>query len=103
MSIPIFAGKTLAILVQVKDDTGAVKVITGATITAKALLSDAKGIQTTISATVVITDGSAGEFTATFAANVFTFGKWIFQADVVIGSEEQVVVEKHIDVALAHV
>ena len=110
MSIPIHAGDSLSILVTVTTDGTTAKDITGAAISAQALKSDGKATQTKVTAVTAITDAAAGKFTATFpeaggSPNIgsFTFGKWIFQPRVTIGLESQVVVEKHIDVALAHV
>ena len=104
MSVTIKVGSTLECLVTVTDDTtGLATDITGATITAKALLSDGKAVQTIKTATIAITDATAGKFTATFSLTDFSLGKWIFQARVVLGAESEVVVESHIQIDASHI
>ena len=104
ISVTIKIGSTLECLVTVTDNvTGVATDITGAAITAKALLSDGKATQTVKTAAVVITDATAGKFTATFALTDFSLGKWLFQARAVIGAESQVVAEEHIQIDASHV
>ena len=104
MSIAIHAGDSLTIRTTVTDNNDVAKDLSSAVITALALKSDGKESQTTLTGTVaLVSGGTTGIFDTTFLADLFTYGKWIFQPRVVIGTEEQIVVEKHIDVALSHV
>ncbi len=104
-SVTIKEDSTLQCEVTVADgDTGSAKDITGGTVTANATKQDAAATKVTKTATVVLTDPTAGIFTATFAIAAFAagLGKWIFQARVVLGTESEVVAEGHIQVDAAH-
>ena len=105
-SVTIKEDSTLQCLVTVNDgDTSSAKDITGATVTANATRSDGKASKTSKTASTVITDATAGQFTATFAIAAFAsgLGKWILQARVVLGAESEVVAEGHIQVDAAHI
>ena len=99
MTIEIHENDTLEILVTVIDKTTSLaKDISGATITAVA--ANIRG--STLTAVTAITSAVDGEFTATFAADIFTIGQWTFQARAVIGSEDQIVSDELIQVVPAY-
>lgn len=87
----------LEVLVTDPDDDTPVD-ITGATITAAA-----KKGASTVSAGTAISDAPAGLFDATFTAGALAAGRWLFQARVVVGSGNQIVIEDEITVRVSHV
>ena len=93
MSVVVKKNSSLECLVTL---TGAPSNLDADDITAKATLQDGKATVTSLTATIAIV--STTSFTATFAKDVFTPGKWLFRARNSPGSESQGNVESLIQI-----
>lgn len=104
MATKIHDADSLVLAITVTDEsTSLPKDISSATITANAARWNGDASINTVAATIAVTDGPNGEFTASFDAGDLAAGEWVFQSKCVIGSETQIVYEGKILVEPAFV
>lgn len=92
----IHAGDSLAIIVHVKDDAGAAKDLTGATVEAAAKLVTGNG--SAVAATTSLGVAASGEISVSFAAGALGAGTWEIQVRATLSAVVQTVAEARITV-----